>query len=246
MTPRVVAVAAAALLYSTAASAAPILVESFDNLAGLEAAGWDVINNSSPVGTTTWFQGNSAVFGAQAGADNAYAAANLNATGDNGDISVWLITPTLTLNDGDTISFYTRTEEGSEFPDRLELRLSENGGSANVGATALSVGDFTTLLLTLNPSLGVGGYPEAWQQFSVATTGLGPITGRLAFRYFVTDGGGWGSNSNYIGLDSVAVETVSTVPVPEPSTGLLGLAGWALIALRRRSSGARARRGGVR
>ena len=234
MTPRVIAVVAAVLLYSTTVSAAPILVESFDNVAGLEAAGWEIINNSDPAGTTEWFQGNSAVFAAQAGADDAYAAANLNATGDVGDISLWLITPTLTLSDGDTISFYTRGEEGSLFPDRLELRLSASGSSTNVGTTAASVGDFTTLLLALNPDLTVGGYPESWTQFSVGTGGLGPITGRLAFRYFVTDAGGFGSNSNYIGLDSLAVETRSSVPVPEPSTALLGLAGWALVAFRRR------------
>ena len=39
------------------------------------------------------------------------------------------------------------------FADRLELRLSTNGASTNVGTTTTSVGDFTTLLLTVNPLL---------------------------------------------------------------------------------------------
>jgi hypothetical protein len=229
MTPRCVAIAVAALLYAATASAAPLLIESFDDVAGLEAAGWEIINNSDPVGTTEWFQGNPAIFTSQAGADDAYAAANFLAVDGVGDISVWLITPTLTLSDGDTISFYTRTEEASEFPDRLELRLSANGASTNVGTTATSVGDFTTLFLTLNPALNPGGYPTDWTQFTVSTSGLGSVTGRLAFRYFVTDSG---VNANYIGLDTLVVE--SAVRVPEPPTALLGIAGWALVAFRRR------------
>ena len=99
------------------------------------------------------------------------------------------------------------------------MRLSTNGGSSNVGATDTSVGDFTTLLLSINPTLDIGGYPTAWTQFTVNLNGVlgGPISGRLAFRYFVskTD-----ENGNYIGIDTVRVATV-----PEPGTAGLLLIG---------------------
>jgi hypothetical protein len=216
------------------ASATPIVLsENFDNVAGLNAAGWTFVNNSSPVGTTDWFQGNPAVFSAQSGAPDAYVAANFEAAGFGGNISDWLIAPMLTLNDGDRVSFYTRTEAGSAFPDRLELRLSTNGASANVGATDTSVGDFSTLLLSINPALAPGGYPENWAFFEIVLSGLGgPTDGRFAFRYNVAD---TSVNGDYIGIDTVTVTTV-----PEPST--LTLVSLGMLATRRRWSAARSRR----
>ncbi|MBE2235907.1 MAG: choice-of-anchor J domain-containing protein, partial [Anaerolinea sp.] len=48
------------------------------------------------------------------------------------------------------------------------------------------------------------GYPQSWTQYTVTLSGLpANASGRLAFRYFVTDGGPSGNNSNYIGIDTV-------------------------------------------
>jgi len=161
------------------------------------------------VGVSNWFQGNVLVFPAHAGATNAYIGANFNNTSGTGTISNWMLTPVLALKNGDTISFWTRTTTGSLWPDRLELRLSTNGASTNVGVLSTDVGDFTTVLLSINPSLTVGVYPEVWTQFTATLSGLPPnATGRIAWRYFVTNGGPSGSNSNYIGIDTV--EYVST------------------------------------
>jgi hypothetical protein len=64
------------------------------------------------------------------------------------------------------------------------------------------VGDFTTLLLDINPTLASGGYPEVWTQYTVTISGVAaPTQGRFAFRYYVNDGGPAGNNSNYIGVD---------------------------------------------
>lgn len=206
------------------------ITENFDNVAGLPGQGWTIVNNSSPAGTTTWFQGNTGVFNSQSGAANSYVAANINATGNNGAISLWLLSPLLLFNNGDVVSFYTRTEGPVSFPDRLEVRLSTNAGSANVGSTATSVGDFTTLLLTVNPLLDTAGYPTDWTRFTAVVTGLsGATSGRLAFRYDVTDSGQLGNNGNYIGIDSFDVSNV-----PEPSTLLGGLAAGALLLAGRR------------
>jgi len=85
-----------------------------------------------------------------------------------------------------------------------------------------SVGDFTTLLLSINPSLNVGGYPEAWTGFNMTLSGLsGPTTGRLAFRYFVSNAGPFNDNANYIGIDNFAYAGSVAPPVPEPATLLL-------------------------
>ena len=167
-------------------------------------AGWNQQNLSDPGGTTNWFQGNTAVFPAQSGAATSYIAANFQntTTAGPGTISDWLFTPNVTLTNGDVFTFWTRTTDGT-FPDRLQVRMSTNGNSANVGATNASVGDFTNLLLDINPGLTGTGYPVAWQQFTVTISGLAsPTSGRLAFRYFVTNGGG-GDNSDFIGVDNV-------------------------------------------
>ncbi len=172
---------------------------------GFEAApptGWEVQNRSTTIGTTGWFQGN-AVFPAHSGPATSYIGANFNNTTGTNTISNWLFPPSRTFNNGDVITFYTRVGDGSPFPDRLELRLSTNGAGTNVGTTADSVGDFTTLLLSVNPNLIGGGYPDQWTQFTITLADLpGPTVGRLAFRYFVTNGGPSGDNSNFIGIDT--------------------------------------------
>jgi hypothetical protein len=222
------------LIAAGSAQAAPLLLENFDNIGTLAGSGWTLTNNSSPLGSTGWFQGNDSAFTSQAGASDAYIAANFNNAGFGGDISNWLISPILTLDNGETIAFYTRTEAGgASFNDHLEVRLSTNGGSSNVGATAASVGDFTTLLLTVNPSLN-DGYPESWTLFTATISGLGgPASGRFAFRYNVAD---TSANADYIGIDTLSV---SASPVPEPATlTMLGI-GLAGLNLRRRRAARR-------
>lgn len=195
------------------------VTEGFDDITTLPTNDWFAQNNSEPLGLTDWFQGNPAVFVAQAGADEAYIGANFNNTSDVGTISNWLVMPTQTLKDGDVLSFWTRTATGSSWPDRLQVRMSTSGTSTNVGITSADVGDFTTLLLDINPTLTVGGYPEDWTQYVITLTGITTATpGRLAFRYYVTGGGPSGNNSNYIGID-----TVTFTQTPPLSVDLVAL-----------------------
>ncbi|MEO8054821.1 MAG: choice-of-anchor J domain-containing protein [Acidobacteriota bacterium] len=214
--PRLVSrllLAAAAVLVSESVAGQP-LTENFDSVAGLAGAGWAFVNNSNPAGTTVWFQGNTAAFASQGGAAGSYVAANLNGTTFGGNISNWLITPTLSnLQNGVVLTFHTRTETSAPAADRLEVRLSTNGSSTNVGATDASVGDFTTLLLTVNPALTVGGYPTAWTLFTVTLSGLpaGPSTGRIAFRHAVPN---TAANADTIGLDTLSVTASCSLPAP--------------------------------
>ena len=210
-----------------------VLSESFVDITTLATSGWVMNNRSSPLGTTGFFQGNEAVFPAWSGPVDAYIGANYENALDYGTISNWLITPVVPVNDGSILSFYTRTTTPSSliYPDRLEVRFSNNGSSTNVGSSATSVGDFTNLLLTINPSLTTSGYPSGWTQYTLTLSGLGgPTSGRFALRYFVTDAGPNAPNADYIGVDDLTVETT----VPEPVTSLLTAAGILGIVIRKR------------
>src|SRR5690606_1784074 len=161
-TAAVLSIAIAALLYSVVfvttpaeASKAPaganavVLSEGFDDITTLVPAGWFMQNNSTSVGTTGWFQGNDTVFPSQGGGTTSYIGANFNNTTGFSTISNWLLTPTLDMANGDVLKFWTRTVEGSNFPDRMEVRLSTNGASTNVGSGPDAVGDFTTVLVSV-------------------------------------------------------------------------------------------------
>ena len=179
--------------------------------------GWAFVNNSdSP--NADWGitdNPNGTFFNAFAG--TRYAAATFNSTSQSSatgaTISNWLFAPVRFLRNGDVISFYTR-RTSSQYEDRLELRLSTNGNSINIGTTPTDVGDFSELLVAVNPNLTAGGYPQTWTQYTVTLSGLpaNGVSGRFAFRYFVTDGGPAGNNSDFIGLDNVAYTSSYTPP----------------------------------
>jgi hypothetical protein len=164
--------------------------------------GWAKQNLSTPAGTSNWFQGNTTVFVANSNPTNSYAAADYNSVETTG-INNWLFTPTVDIQNGCVFSFYTRSNP-SPFPDRLQLRMSTNGTSVNAGTTNTSVGDFTTLLVDINPTIIRDGYPYLWTKYTVTITGVPNLTtGRFAFRYFVENGGPAGLGAEYIGIDDV-------------------------------------------
>lgn len=230
--PKLAALAVVGGLLSSTAYAAS-LTEGFEFVVsntGTPLPGWTAVNNSATIGSTGWFQGNTQVFDAQSGSTNSYIGANFNNTTGDNTISNWLIAPTLTFNNGDVVSFWTRTVDNRFFADRLELRFSNVGGT-DVGSTPTSVGSFA-LLLSVNPTLTVTGFPNVWTQYSATISGLsGPTSGAVAFRYFVTSGGPGGTNSDYIGID-----TFSITAVPEPATYLLMAMGLGAFAMRRVSA----------
>jgi len=96
--------------------------------------------------------------------------------------------------------------------------MSINGASTDVGTGPAGVGDFTRLMLDINPNLTTAGYPNMWTLFNVDVTGVpSPVTGRFAFRYYVENGGPNGTNSDYIGIDTVTYYCVVPTPTPTPS-----------------------------
>jgi Secretion system C-terminal sorting domain/SprB repeat len=185
---------------------AQYFTENFDDVSALPSNGWAQQNRSTPSGAVpNWFQGDPGIFVAYNGPDTAYIGVSYNCIAGAGTISNWLFAPTRTFTNGEKISFWTRTVSSPNYADRLQLRLSLNGASTNVGTSASSVGDFTTMLLQINPNLSASAYPNAWREYTVIISGLpAPTSGRFAFRYFVGNGGPGGANSEYIGIDSVA------------------------------------------
>ena len=196
-----------ALLSADAARSAVLLTEGFDDISVLPEAGWVFLNASEPEGILTWFQGVESVFAAQGGAATSYIGANFENTSGVGIISTWLMTPELDLGNPIVVRFWTRCP-GSEYPDRLRVRLSTSGSSSQPS-------DFSTVPLTINSNLDPGGYPVIWTLYQVTLHGAG--TGRIAFHYDVTESGPDGKKGDFIGID-----TLSVTAIPE-TTGYLAL-----------------------
>jgi hypothetical protein len=223
---------------SAVAPYAPLatITESFDALGGTSPnqcpTGWICSNVSSPLGVTNWFQQSaSPPFPAQAG--TGYIAANFNNTSGAGTISNWLITPVMQFGTGAELRFWARTTTSATYPDRVEIRAS-TGGSSN-GGTSSSTGDFSILLGTINPGLaagggtcgvpagapGAGGFPNAWCEYRLTNADGIPTSGsgRIAFRYYITDGGPSGSNSDYMGIDTFSFVEGSSPITSVPASG---------------------------
>jgi len=208
--------AAAVLLTAGAAQAEAgvIFSEGFEDVAGLTANGWQVIDESSPIGSQQWFQGNTGVFTAQAGPDDSYVAANFLASTGGGDVNLYLLAPELELRNGDVINFWTRTDGGGvDFGDSLSTGVWLFGP-----------------LDAVNPNNDIGGYPTVWTEFNSVINNLpGPTVARFGFRYT-----GPADILNYIGIDSVSLIREDQ-GVPEPGSLLLlglGLAGLGLARRR--------------
>lgn len=206
------------LLFLTAKSQVSTLTEGFETVTPgtvNPVAGWTAKNLSEGASGEAWFAGSGFISspflgkGAHGGSET--IATNYQA-GDGGGVGItisnWLMSPQLNLANGAQFRFWTVGGDQT-YPDNLQVRLSTNGSSVNVGSTATSVGDFTTLLLEINPTYSTTVYPTSWTAYTVTISGLpSATTGRIAFRYYATDGGPDGSNSDAILIDDAAYNVV--------------------------------------
>jgi hypothetical protein len=164
----------------------------------------------------------------------------------NVTISTWFISPIVTLENGAAISFDTKQFQPG-IANRLEVRYNLTGSCRSQDqdpaecaprdadglltlADAETVGDFTYQFLkddgtplVINPDLEPNGYFNEWTRFTGRINGLTqPTSGRLAFRYFVTEAGYYETNSSAIGIDNIRYQT--PVPTPALLPGLLAIA----------------------
>lgn len=212
--------------------------EGFENVDSLFTAGWAQQNNSEPTGLGEWRKDNGN-FTAQNGTATSSIICDYTSVGGSGigNISNWLFTPVQSFESGDTLFFWTRSYANLYYPDRLEVRISSYGTSTDVGTDQLSVGLYSDLLLSINPTLDTSlanGYPLAWKQFAVAIpSSYNGLSGRIAFRYFVTNGGANGINGSTIGIDNIHYKSANDVSAtdeqsqiwwqvyPNPSSGIV-------------------------
>lgn len=200
--------------FSCAYEPVRVFDEGFDDIRRLTAPNWLLANRSTPVGITSWFQENLQTpgpFNSFDGAANSFIAANFNNTsGSDGTISSWLASPPVPFGARASISFYTRSSSGAErWADRIEVRLCTEM-PCDVPNDP-DVGNYTTLLGSVNPTLVADGYPDVWTKFEFTNANGIPYSGegRVAIRYYVTEAGHEGVNSDYIGVDRF-VGAVST------------------------------------
>jgi len=203
---------------SASAQLTPPVTQNFDVFPAVLAPGtldqWIQTNQSTPVGASTWAQGGGTAFagGGQAGGATSFALCNFLsvAAGQSGTISNWLIAPTINMQNGDVITFWAR--QGGTAPayaDRMQMRIATDWSDFSALPTggASDVGDFNLVATDINPNLTQAGFPLVWTQYTYTVTGLtGIVPCRVAFRYFVTNGGETGANSNIIAIDTFSVE----------------------------------------
>lgn len=190
-----------------------VLDEGFTNITTL--TDWAMTNQSSPLGSTGWFQGGSGTtFPGHEGGQTSYIGANFNNTsGGTGVISNWLITPVKNLKDGDKMKFWTRVPAASSWNDRLEVRTST--GTMTLPSGSSGVGSFTKVEMIVNDAMNLT-YPEVWTEYTITLSGIGttPTPVNFAFRYNVTGAGPSGTDSNFIGIDTVKIISISNDPPP--------------------------------
>ena len=198
------------------AQAAVLLQEDFDNVNALPGEGWVLDNQSVPPGIAPgWVQGNPLVFPAQDGAPNSYIASDFNVAGANGVIDNRLFTPLFSLENGARATFWLRGANDPGFSDMVIYGYTE--GSTDpldfIVSMAVTVptNDWTLYTITIDPRAGLG---------------------RLGFVHT-----GAQATANYVGLDTLLIETLPSGEVPEPAALLIfgiGSLGLALARRRRR------------
>ncbi|MFM7839964.1 MAG: choice-of-anchor J domain-containing protein, partial [Chitinophagaceae bacterium] len=148
--------------------------EEFDTVASAFQRGWVPVNNSNPKGSGIWMQGGGLLnifepYSSRGSFAGFIAADYTSTSGENEVISNWLISPVITMQNGDKISFYTRSQllpnafvqgDSTDYGNNLEVCINKKNTGTFIGTThdpksseynaATDRGDFS-LLFSLNP-----------------------------------------------------------------------------------------------
>ena len=148
------------------------------------------------------------------------AYATFACTAGAGALSGFLISPPLDgLANGVDVSFQIRGDSlsGPTRPDRVQVLLclgASCGDAGSSGSTPQDLGQFSTVLLDINPDQASGVFPLSWSAQSLTLSGLpaGASSGRLAFRFVAPNGGPSGNQGSRIGIDSLVVGDAPAAP----------------------------------
>lgn len=202
------------LLWCNAAPAQADFSEDFDSVtptrpgdpgpAELLGRGWLFRNQSSPRGNSVYTAGPCSLCGgAHAGPRTLEVDFSSTTTESGGIVSHWAILPAIPGQvAGDILVFHARGVTTFNVPPRLEVRYSPGQGTGT-GSSETDVGDFSALLIDLDPVPSAG-----WTRYGVSIPG----DGRIAFRFFapgvqpiIADGNHW-----------LEIDTLSVGPPPIP------------------------------
>ena len=182
-----------------------------DGPANLIAKGWIFRNQSVPKGTSSWFGSGPTQAMSQYEGSGFLANSVQSTTSDSGSaISNWAIVPEIPGQvAGDTVRFFVQASLYTGRRDRLQVRYSPSSGTAT-GSGVEGVGDFTTVLLDIDPLPREGEWVA--QQVQV------PGPGRIAFRYYLPVVGSSSSYGGFFGIDALVVgrEPRANLPLPLP------------------------------
>lgn len=201
------------------AQAAVLLSEDFEDVSSLPAEGWIFENASTPPGIAPgWVQGNPAVFPAQRfpmEAADAYIASSFESAAPGGTLDNRLFTPQFSLENGAVATFYLRGADDAGFSDIVVYGYTD--GAADPDAFI--------------KSMTVTAPVDGWTMFTLTIDPMAATMARLGFIHTGAE-----ASSNYVGLDTLRVETLREAPVevPEPATLLILSLGMAALAKVRR------------
>src|SRR5437764_9080434 len=155
-------------------------IEEFQDVPALYLKGW--ISEKNPQGTNqtyseNWNQGAPSTTD-KSGNSYGYAAYSYYMNKDeyifspgiqDGSFSSWLITPILSVKNGDKISFYVYGENYNRI-NSLQLLMSQSA-SYTIGDSVNSIGNFKSLLnIPVQPI--AGSFPNVWTKFDYTFSGL--------------------------------------------------------------------------
>jgi hypothetical protein len=190
-------------------------IEEFQDVPALYLRGW--ISENNPQGTSQpnledWYQGAPQTTD-KSGNHYGYPAYSYYLNKDeyifspgipDGSFSSWLITPILSVKNGDKISFYAYGENNYHV-DNLQLLMSQSA-SYTIGDSVNSIGNFKALLnIPVQPN--AGSFPLGWTKFEYTFSGIsGNMKTRIAFRHYIMAQIDPGVTSGGIGIDQFKFE----------------------------------------
>ena len=106
------------------------------------------------------------MFPAQGGPATSYIGTNFNNGTGTSTLSNWLLTPADDVAKRSDLDLLDSHGRLAGVPGSVAGAHEHQRCEHQRGTTSTSVGDFTTLLLDINPTYTLAGYPNVWTQFT--------------------------------------------------------------------------------